>query len=103
MYQVAKGFKVYCVKTFAIISGLSPRSESPGTIAAIVIGAVVVVLLIVAIVMFWRRNTIGHRGLGFVSTEAGFENQTYRSGSTREEYDPSARGVALRTLSESST
>ena len=87
---------------FVIVPDLK-NQESPGTIAAIVIGAVVCVLLVIAIIMFWRKNTPQWRRSRLGQETAGFENQTYRSGSTRNDNEETRNAVNLRTLSESST
>ena len=78
--------------------------ESPGTIAAIVIGAVVVVLLVAVIVLFLRNGMPQLRRERPRKESIGFDNQTYRSGSTRDDKaELTKNAVSLRTLSESST
>ena len=95
-----------CIHICFVISGSNSPSESPGTIAAIVLGAVVAVLLAAAIVMLWRRRPLINRDgpMRFGSLGAGFENQTYRSGSLRVKHDSETKNdMSLRSLSESST
>ena len=104
-------FHIKSLSYIIFISGSNSSSESPGTIAAIVLGAVVAILLTVAIVMLWWRKPLITKlinkdgpNMRFGSMGAGFENQTYRSDSMRVKHDSETKHeMPLSSLSESST